>query len=117
MALHSAEDGCYAPQTNQALMTGTWGSQNCSIGYAYGAGCTAQDKNTASYGAPFAAAGGGVFVCEWATDAIKIWFISRANIPATLTANAKTIDTSTLGTPTGYWGNKDCTFTKYFGRA
>ncbi|CAK9786298.1 hypothetical protein CC85DRAFT_327747 [Cutaneotrichosporon oleaginosum] len=115
MALHSAEDGCYAPQTNQALMTGNWGSHNCSIGYSYGSGCTARDTDPASYGAAFAAAGGGVYVAEWAADAIKIWFISRPNVPAALTANAKTIDTSILGTPTGYWGNKDCTFTRYFG--
>lgn len=116
MALHSAEDGCYAPQTNQPLMTGTWGTMNCSIGYQYGTGCTVRDTDPASYGAAFAAGGGGAYVAEWAADAIKIWFIPRASIPATLTADAKAIDTSTLGTPTGYWGNTDCDFTKFFGR-
>lgn len=113
MALHSEGEGCYA--SADVTMAGTLGQTNCSVEANFATGCTVADKNDNSYGAGFAAAKGGVFVTEFALAYIKIWFISRANVPATLTADAKSIDTTTLGEPTAYYPASTCDFPKYFG--
>jgi hypothetical protein len=39
-------------------------------------GCTVDSSSDASYGEAFAAAGGGVYVTEFASDGIRIWFYS-----------------------------------------
>lgn len=39
-------------------------------------GCTVVSSTDASYGTGFAAAGGGVYVAEFATDGIRVWFFS-----------------------------------------
>ena len=49
---------------------------DCSSLANSNSGCTVVDKSTASYGAPFAAAGGGVFATELAETGISIWFFT-----------------------------------------
>lgn len=39
-------------------------------------GCTVNSASDVSYGAGFAAGGGGVYVCEFASDGIRIWFFA-----------------------------------------
>lgn len=39
-------------------------------------GCTVLSSTEASYGSGFAAAGGGVYVAEFASEGIRIWFFS-----------------------------------------
>jgi hypothetical protein len=55
--------------------TGNLTATNCAGG-AGNAGCTYKDNNAASFGAGFAAAGGGVYVAELATDGIRVWFLT-----------------------------------------
>lgn len=112
MALHADGDGCYA--SNDTQITGQLNLNNCSITANGGAGCTVADKNTNSYGEAFAAAGGGVYVTEFTNEFIKIWFITRAQVPSSLTSDAKDLDTSTLGTPTAWFANTACDIPKYF---
>lgn len=45
---------------------------------------------------------------EWTDAFIKIWFFSRASVPASLTADAKTIDTSAFGTPVAWYDSSTC---------
>lgn len=78
-------------------------------------GCGVTETNNASYGAAFAAAGGGVFVTELAESGISIWFFSRSDIPDAISNADDEIDTSTLGTPSAYWGTDTCDITKFFG--
>ncbi|KAL1409044.1 hypothetical protein Q8F55_005868 [Vanrija albida] len=93
---------------SKSQFTGTPGFDNCTIGANYDAGCVVTDPSENSYGAGFAAAGGGVFVTEWTDQFIKIWFFSRANVPSSLTADAKSIDTGSFGTPVAWYDSSTC---------
>ncbi|BEI85927.1 hypothetical protein CcaverHIS002_0602140 [Cutaneotrichosporon cavernicola] len=112
IALHTDSDGCYASQ--DAQMTGQLRLDNCSVTSNGGSGCTVGDPNTNSYGADFAAAGGGVYVAEYATDGIRVWFKSRADVPKEMTGDAQSLDTSILGTPTANYPSSTCDIGKYF---
>lgn len=112
IALHSHNDGCYASKT--ADMTGQLRLDNCSVTSNGGSGCTVGDSNTNSYGEGFAAAGGGVYVAEYAEDGIRVWFKSRADVPGALTGDANSLDTSILGTPTANYPASTCDIGKYF---
>lgn len=73
MALHT-QTGCTVP--DGVTQTGHTGVKNCDNASSTGAGCTVIDANTNSYGQPFADAGGGVWVTEFAATGINIWFFS-----------------------------------------
>lgn len=111
-ALHTSGDGCYADFGMDML--GAPGADNCSIGANYGAGCTVTDKNQNSYGPAFTQAGGGAYVMEFTKEFIKIWFKTRTELPSSMTADAKEINTDELGTPTAYYPNSRCNIEKFF---
>lgn len=103
-AMHTVA-GC-SPANDASQLTGTIGETNCNA--TNGAGCTVVDPSTASYGTGFNEAGGGAWVTELAEEGVSIWFIPRASMPAAINANASSIDTSSLGTPTAYWPSSGC---------
>lgn len=111
-ALHTSGDGCYADFSQ--YMLGQPGADNCSIGANYGAGCTVKDRNQNSYGPAFEQAGGGAYIMEFTKDFIKIWFKTRSELPQSMTADAKEINTDELGTPTAYYPNSRCNIEKFF---
>ena len=49
---------------------------NCGTTATDTTGCTVNSASDVSYGAAFAAGGGGVYVCEFASDGIRIWFFA-----------------------------------------
>jgi hypothetical protein len=69
-----------------------------------------------SYGADFAAAGGGVFAIQIDGTGIYEWFFSRPNIPTNIqqATTSSTIDTSTWGIPTAAYPNSTCDMQKFF---
>ena len=73
MSLHTTA-GCTQPQG--VTQTGNQATTNCDYSQNGNSGCIVQDSNTASYGAAFAQAGGGVWVTEFAETGINIWFFS-----------------------------------------
>jgi len=109
MSLHTTA-GCTQPQG--VTQTGTQGNTNCDYSQNGNAGCIVQDSNTASYGAAFAQAGGGVWVTEFAETGINIWFFNRPSIPAALSTNS--VDTSALGTPSASYPASSCNPTTHF---
>lgn len=112
MSLHTAP-GCV--HSNTSLQTSTLiNSTDCSATANDNSGCTTTDPSLASYGAGFAADGGGMFVTEFATDGISIWFFNRSSIPDSLQGNASTVDTSKLGTPVANWASEGCDITEFF---
>lgn len=113
MALHAEGNGCYA--SDSVTFSGSMQNTNCSTSYNSNEGCSVLDNSTASYGAAFASAGGGVFVAEYAEEWIKIWFITRDSVPSSLSSNATTIDTDDLGTPSAYYPSSTCDIDTYFG--
>ncbi|WRT64521.1 uncharacterized protein IL334_001453 [Kwoniella shivajii] len=106
MALHTSGGSCTID--NSTTMTGRIDSADCDQSANSGSGCTVYDQSDNSYGEAFSQAGGGVFVTEWTNESIKIWFISRANVPSSLSSTAESLDTSTLGTPTAEYSSSTC---------
>ncbi|KAF9465463.1 concanavalin A-like lectin/glucanase domain-containing protein [Collybia nuda] len=114
MGLHTLP-GCTTAGATQVASSVT-GSTDCSHLANSNQGCIVTDGRPESYGAGFANAGGGVWVTEYATTGISIWFFPRANVPSSLSgsANASTIDTSSLGTPTANWPSTNCDMNTFF---
>ncbi|KAG5644552.1 hypothetical protein DXG03_008207 [Asterophora parasitica] len=112
MGLHTLP-GCTIVNPSQAS-TSQQQSSDCSYLTNSNQGCIVVDGNTDSYGQAFAAAGGGVFVTEFATSGISIWFFPRASVPSALTSNTNSVNTSALGTPTGNWPSTNCLIDTYF---
>ena len=73
MTLHTLP-GCTQPtgvnQTGETIHT------DCDSTLHGSTGCSVNDTNPASYGAPFANAGGGVWVTEFIETGTKVWFFS-----------------------------------------
>ncbi|OWZ34631.1 hypothetical protein LQV05_001148 [Cryptococcus neoformans] len=113
VALHTTGGTCTI--SNSSSMSGSITYDNCDISQNSDSGCTVNDTNTDSYGAGFAAAGGGVFVAEWATDGIRVWFLTRDAVPDSLGVSASSIDTSTLGEPVALYSSETCDVQNLFG--
>jgi len=71
--LRSVDNRCVAQSTNQL---GNTTATTCGTTATDTTGCTVNSASDASYGAGFAAGGGGVYVCEFASDGIRIWFFA-----------------------------------------
>ena len=56
--------------------TGVLNSTDCSYQSNNNQGCVIKDPSPKSFGASFAAAGGGVWVTEFALKGISIWFFT-----------------------------------------
>ncbi|WVO18318.1 hypothetical protein L204_106033 [Cryptococcus depauperatus] len=113
IALHTA-NGSSCSTTN-TTMTGNLGYPHCDNTLNYGSGCTVFDKNENSFGAGFAAAGGGVYIAEWAKEGIRVWFLTRSSVPDSLKREASSLDTSTLGTPVAVYSSSSCDVESLFG--
>lgn len=83
--------GCYAANsTINVTATGDMTFNNCDYTVAANHGCTFQDMRNSSYGADFAAGGGGIYAAEFSSDAVSVWFFpvrsaSRSSILLSLT--------------------------------
>jgi len=84
-------------------------NSDCGIGGGYD-GCTVFSSSSKSYGDGFNAAGGGVYGLHWNGNEIKVWFFSRANIPADIKSGNP--NPNVWGTPQASWAG--CAFDDYF---
>ncbi|ORY27632.1 concanavalin A-like lectin/glucanase domain-containing protein [Naematelia encephala] len=114
MALHTT-DGCNITTSSLSSFSGTVNDTSCYYEDNDNSGCGITVNTSLSYGSAFASAGGGVYVTEFASTGISIWFYSRADIPAAVSNASDSIDTSTLGTPSGWWGGSGCDIDTFFG--
>ncbi|KZT51855.1 glycoside hydrolase family 16 protein [Calocera cornea HHB12733] len=114
MALHT-EDGCMV--TSSAVMTGSLTDQDCGTDLPTKTqGCTVEDSNQASYGAAFAAAGGGVYATLLADSGVYIWFFPRANVPSDLSVSNPNSSPNPdgWGTPSAYYPSSSCPTSTFF---
>ena len=72
MTLHTGS-GCTMP--HGISQTGTALGTDCGSSPSNNAGCGVVDANAKSYGKPFADSGGGVWVTQFDTSGIRIWFV------------------------------------------
>ncbi|KAN0130624.1 glycoside hydrolase family 16 protein [Lactarius tabidus] len=111
MALHT-EPGCTvvnAVQTSTLVNT-----TDCNVQADENMGCVVENPDRNSYGAAFAAAGGGVFATELAEEGISIWFFERQKIPSSISRGSTSVDTSTFGVPVANFPATGCTIDTFF---
>lgn len=141
VAVHSVA-GCYA-NTTSLTQTGELTFGNCDYTVEANRGCTYVDPRNASYGAEFAAGGGGVFAAQLASEGISVWFFpvrkahslsspeagkvqgqarltffpslpQRAQVPSDLASNSSSPDPSTWGLPVAYYPESSCAINQFF---
>ncbi|KIK50458.1 glycoside hydrolase family 16 protein [Collybiopsis luxurians FD-317 M1] len=113
MTLHTSAD-CAMQNSLTELVSGntTIGNLNCASSGSDNTGCAFTDTDSRSYGHGFNLQAGGVFAHEWTSNAIKIWFFSRNEIPSDITN--KNPDPSTWGTPSAVFNNDACDIASHF---
>ncbi|KAF9019941.1 glycoside hydrolase family 16 protein [Hymenopellis radicata] len=111
MALHTT-DNC--KQVDPVQTSTLINSTDCNHDTNDNEGCVVTDPSTASYGAAFAQAQGGVFVTEFAESGISVWFFSRSDVPDSISGNSSSISTDNLGTPTANWPTGGCDIDSHF---
>ncbi|GAA5934511.1 uncharacterized protein JCM15063_004597 [Sporobolomyces koalae] len=79
---------------------------DCDAYAAENQGCSTRDGDAQSYGAPFNAKGGGVFVVQWDSNGIAMYSFPRDSVPADI-ASGRPIGVG-WGTPTAYLSNASC---------
>ncbi|KAI0298071.1 glycoside hydrolase family 16 protein [Multifurca ochricompacta] len=84
---------------------------DCSFLANQNSGCAVGNPDPNSYGAAFAATGGGVFVTEFAETGISL---RRGNVPNSLQGNASSVDTSSLGKPVANYPTGGCNVDRFF---
>jgi hypothetical protein len=99
---------------NATSMTGDIISTNCDISAtSNNQGCTIVDPNSAgSFGEAFNKNGGGVFATEYTSEAIKIWFFPRGNIPSDVSGPSP--NPSGWGTPNAFFSSADQPLDEHF---
>ncbi|OQE43126.1 hypothetical protein PENCOP_c003G03215 [Penicillium coprophilum] len=75
-------------------------------------GCSQTSTNTQAYGDGFNAVNGGVYVTQWRTSDISVWFFPRSSIPADITNGAPT--PPTWGKPLTRFVASGCDFATHF---
>lgn len=112
MALHTTQ-GCTLASDTQ--LTGKIVSTDCFNATNGNQGCIVQGASEATYGAGFAAAGGGVYALEWSSEGngIRIWFFQRGSIPDDVSGSSP--NPNNWGTPTAAWPESGCNSSQFFG--
>ncbi|KAK0328260.1 hypothetical protein LTR54_001947 [Friedmanniomyces endolithicus] len=97
MALHTAETpDCTVAGADQS---GTLLTAKCAAAGGY-TGCGVSATKPNNIGTPFNQASGGVYAMEWTSTAIRIWFFSRDEVPASMIeANDAGPDPNAFGVP------------------
>lgn len=96
MTLHTSATCQVTTGTQLSTSTFVTGT-DCNAPGTGSTGCQQHGVSTANYGAGFNEGGGGVYVMEWTSSAISMWFLPRSSIPSSL--GGETLDVSVLGTP------------------
>lgn len=105
---------CQSPLAGADLLT-RFADQYCSAYDNANSGCGVTDNTNVSYGAAFAANGGGVWATELAPSGVSVWFFPRPSVPDNLQNSSMIPDPSTWGTPSAHFSNTTCSIADFFG--
>lgn len=91
---------------------------NCALSFSSG-GCRVQGSTENNYGDGFNSNGGGVYVMQWTSNTIKIWFFPRDKVDqemqALLSVNSDSVDISKFGLPEAtFAGGRNCNMADHF---
>lgn len=109
ITLHSAA-GC-SMESQGSVATSTLLNTDCNSGDG-GIGCGFELADTQGYGTGFNAVGGGVYATEWTSSSIKVFYFSRASIPADIASGQP--NPSSWGTPVTSFTGNSCDITSNF---
>ncbi|KAG9218256.1 hypothetical protein CCMSSC00406_0005937 [Pleurotus cornucopiae] len=109
MALHTLPGCTHTTPPNQMGITR---ENDCSEP----SGCVVAETSPGSLGAPFAAAGGGVWAVQFDVAGVFMWFWGRANIPPSVIQATSTspLDVSQWGPPSASYPSTSCNITQFF---
>ncbi|KLO18260.1 hypothetical protein SCHPADRAFT_936333 [Schizopora paradoxa] len=110
-SLHTL-DGCTHPAAGSSIETGNLLSTDCFNQTAHNMGCVVEAPTPASYGAGFAAGGGGVFAVLWNDTGISMWFFDRSSIPQDLPTDSP--DPAGWPNPTAFFPSSSCNLEQFF---
>lgn len=100
MALHTGPGCLIEDKITETSFSGVLSTGNCDVkapGQDINSGCTIVAQDEMSYGDGFNAAGGGVYVTEWNSSKISIYYFARSKIPDDISTGSPT--PSEWGTP------------------
>ncbi|KAJ3822968.1 glycoside hydrolase family 16 protein [Lentinula raphanica] len=115
LTLHSGSgSACTIESSFSSLISAnsTIGNLQCASSDTSNTGCTYIDNDPRSYGQGFNAQGGGVYAMDWNSDAIKMWFFPRSDIPSDIIN--KTPNPSSWGNPAALFSNTGCDISSHF---
>lgn len=111
MSLHTL-DGCTHPNVSDNLLeTGTLLSTDCFNQTDFDEGCLVEVPGN-SYGANFAANGGGAYALNWNTSGIYLWFWPRGLVPSDAQGDSPNPDG--WGEPVAAYPSSSCDFNTFF---
>ncbi|KAF8315336.1 hypothetical protein DL93DRAFT_2057199 [Clavulina sp. PMI_390] len=120
MTLHTAS-GCTIDTSSTAptgfkvsAIASSLGSTTCGSSKSSNSGCAFIDSDKASAGAPFNAAGGGVFAMEWTSNGLKIWFFPRGSEPSDIASQNPNPNNWSTTYQKAAWSSHTCDTKKYF---
>jgi hypothetical protein len=110
VTLHTS-GGCII--NNEGTLQGTTlNNGDCAAGNSF-EGCGQHTESNQNYGNGFNAEGGGVYVTEWVSDYIAVWFFPRNGIPQDITDGKP--NPGSWGPPLAKFnGNAGCNLDDYF---
>lgn len=92
--------------------TGPVYTKDCALSSGGAAGCAVGSSQSNDYGTNFNSNGVGVYVMQWTSAFIKLWFFPRKSIPTSITAGKP--DVSTFGTPQANFDGASCNIDQHF---
>lgn len=111
MALHTTSGCSHVPEAQQ-YQSGATTQTDCSLS----SGCTVLELKENSLYTGLAAAGGGVWATQFDVTGIFIWFWSRSNVPASISATTAStgVDLSDWGPPSASYPATSCNIPEFF---
>jgi hypothetical protein len=112
-SLHTVQ-GCQHPSAADStnIETGTLVQADCFNQTNGNTGCLVKDASADSFGAGFAAQGGGAFAVQWDDTGIFIYFFNRSAIPADLSTSNP--DPTGWGLPSAAYPSSSCNTSQFF---
>ncbi|KAJ7630492.1 glycoside hydrolase family 16 protein [Roridomyces roridus] len=110
------DPGCALTTDNPAALNATasavTGGTDCAAATSGNQGCGMRDPSDVSFGAAFNSNGGGVYVMQWISSGISVWFFQASSVPSDIQNGAP--QPKTWGLPMAHWPASDCNPWKFF---
>ena len=112
VTLHTAPR-CVMERDASTLETSAFHTADCGQNGGF-IGCGFDTDNEMSYGTAFNRIGGGVYVLEWSSSLIRVFFFPRHLIPSDILSQAPSPDPSKWGKPVAAFSGDGCDIDQHF---